>query len=119
MRWFLAIALFVFACEAHADCVISPVEFFPDRNDHVSAQVRTDPESFCVSSFREGPGYHFTSVSVALPPKHGVIATLGENRFAYHALPNDRGRDSYEIRACADVGKRHGCSRLTYLVTVD
>jgi drug/metabolite transporter superfamily protein YnfA len=51
-------------------------------------------------------------------PKHGVIATLGENHFAYHAFANYHGPDEYVIRACATVGERQGCSKLTYQVVV-
>ena len=101
-----------------AVCSFSPYAFFPDRNDRVQIQVQTDAESFCDNSFREGPGYRFTSVTVATPPKHGVIATLGENHFAYHAFAHTHGPDEYVIRACADVGGRLGCSKLTYEIVV-
>jgi len=103
---------------ALAKCYFSPYTFFPDRNDHVRILVQTDAESFCDNSFREGPGYHFTSVTVASLPKHGIIATLGENHFAYHAFANYNGSDQYVIRACAVVGDRQGCSQLTYQVLV-
>jgi hypothetical protein len=103
---------------ALARCAFSPYEFFPDRNDHVKIQVQTDAESFCDNSFREGPGYRFTSVTVARLPSHGLIARLGENHFAYHAFPNYSGPDEYVIRACAIVGQRRGCSKLTYQVVV-
>ncbi len=103
---------------ALAKCSFSPYEFFPDRNDHVRIQVQTDVESFCDNSFREGPGYRFTSVTVAKLPKHGLIATIGANHLAYHAFPNYKGPDEYVIRACAVVGERQGCSKLTYQVVV-
>lgn len=103
---------------ALARCSFSPYEFFPDRNDHLRILVQTDAESFCDNSFREGPGYHFTSVTVARLPRRGLIAKLGENHFAYHAFPNYSGPDEYVIRACAIVGKRRGCSKLTYQVVV-
>lgn len=103
---------------ALAKCSFSPFMFFPDRNDHVRILAQTDAESFCDNSLREGPGYHFTSVTVASPPKHGIIASLGENHFAYHAFANYNGSDQYVIRACAIVGDRKGCSQLTYQVVV-
>lgn len=103
---------------ATAGCAFSPYAFFPDRNDRVRIQVQTDAESFCDNSFREGPGYRFTSVTVAKLPRHGVIATLGESHFAYHAFANYRGPDEYVIRACADVAGRRGCSELTYEIAV-
>jgi hypothetical protein len=111
-------ALFVTQYGALAKCSFSPYAFFPDRNDHVRIQVQTDVESFCDNSFREGPGYHFTSVTVAQPPRHGLIATIGENHFAYHAFPKYNGPDEYVIRACAAVRDRQGCSKLTYQVVV-
>jgi hypothetical protein len=103
---------------ARADCRFSPFAFFPDRNDTVHVRVATDGESFCDNSFREGPGYTFTKVTVVKAPPHGIVATLGPNHYAYRALPNYRGRDSYTIRACANVGARKGCSTLIYDVTV-
>jgi len=103
---------------AIARCSFSPYSFFPDRNDSVRILVQTDMESFCDNSFREGPGYHLTSVAVASLPKRGLIATLGENHFAYHAFANYHGPDEYVIRACAVVGERNGCSKLTYQVVV-
>ena len=101
-----------------AGCSFRPYAFFPDRNDRVQVQVQTDAESFCDNSFREGPGYHFTSVTVATLPKHGLIATLGENHFAYHPFANYHGPDEYVIHACAIVGGRRGCSKLTYKIVV-
>jgi hypothetical protein len=103
---------------ARADCAFSPVAFFPDRNDRVHIRVATDAESYCDNSFREGPGYQFTNVSVARAPRHGLVATLGENHFAYHAFADYQGPDQYTIRACAIVGKRKGCSTLIYDVTI-
>ncbi len=78
----------------------------------------TDAESFCDNSFREGPGYRFTNISLVKAPPHGIVATLGPNHFEYHAMPNYRGADQYTIRACAVVGARRGCSTLVYNVTV-
>ncbi len=103
---------------ARAECSFSPYTFFPDRNDRVHVIVHTDAASFCDNSFREGPGYHFTTVSVVQVPPHGLIATLGPHHFTYHALPNFSGQDRYTIRACATVGVRKGCSTLVYDVTV-
>jgi len=113
-----SVLLIVSHSGAMAGCSFSPYAFFPDRNDRVQVQVQTDAESFCDNSFREGPGYHFTSVKVATLPKHGLIATLGENHFAYHPLANYHGPDEYVIRACAIVGMRRGCSKLTYKIIV-
>jgi hypothetical protein len=106
------------ATAARAECHLSPFAFFPDRNDRVRVQAVTDDQSFCDNSFREGPGYTFTKVSVASPPPHGIIATLGPNHFEYHAMPGYKGRDRYTIRACATVGAKMGCSTLTYNITV-
>jgi hypothetical protein len=103
---------------ARADCAFSPHTFFPDRNDRVHVRVETDGESFCDNSFREGPGYHFIDVSLVKAPPHGLVATLGDNHYAYHAAPNYRGRDQYTIRACAIVGEHKGCSTLIYDVTI-
>ncbi|WP_158817983.1 hypothetical protein [Methylocapsa sp. S129] len=103
---------------AKADCTLSPFAFFPDRNDRVEVTEVTDDKSFCDNSFREGPGYRFTDVSVVEAPPHGLIATLGPHHFAYHSMPNYRGSDQYSIRACATVGERKGCSTLIYNVTV-
>jgi hypothetical protein len=103
---------------ARAECAFSPFSFFPDRNDTVHVQVATDNESYCDNSFREGPGYRFTNVSVTKAPRHGVIATLGPNHFAYHPFANYHGNDQYTIRACAIVGQRKGCSTLIYEVMV-
>jgi hypothetical protein len=116
---FIALPLLVVsAAGARADCQLSPFAFFPDRNDTVHVQVVTDDKSFCDNSFREGPGYAFTKVTVTKAPPHGLVATLGPNHFAYRALPDYRGRDQYAIRACADVGSRKGCSTLIYDVIV-
>jgi hypothetical protein len=103
---------------AHAACSFSPFAFFPDRNDRVEIAAATDSESFCDNSFREGSGYRFTDITVIKAPPHGLIATLGSNHFAYHAMPNFKGGDQYAIRACAIVGDRKGCSTLIYNVTV-
>jgi hypothetical protein len=114
-----AILLVVSAASvARAECKVDPVEFFPDRNDTAHIRTVTDVQSFCDNSFREGPGYKFTDVSVAQLPKHGLIETIGPNHFAYHAFPDYHGLDQYTIRACAVVGKRKGCSTLIYEVTV-
>ncbi|MBV8564463.1 MAG: hypothetical protein JO273_03295 [Methylobacteriaceae bacterium] len=102
----------------HAECRFSPFSFFPDRNDSVRVEVATDTNSFCDNSFREGPGYKFTKISVVSAPPHGIIATLGPMHYAYHALPNFKGTDQYTLKACAVVQGRHGCSTLTYVVTV-
>ena len=110
--------LAVMSAAAHAECKFSPFAFFPDRNDAVVVHVTTDAASYCDNSFREGPGYAFTKVSVVKAPPHGIIATLGPNHFAYRPFPNYRGRDAYTIRACANVGPRKGCSTLHYAVTV-
>jgi len=114
----LAAPLLTAAASARAECAMSPYAFFPDRNDHVQISMETDDKSFCDNSFREGPGYRFTSVTLAKAPPHGVVATLGPNHFAYHAMANYRGPDQYTIRACAIVGARKGCSTLVYNVTV-
>jgi len=106
------------ATTARTECSLSPFVFFPDRNDRVRAVAETDAASFCDNSFREGPGYRFTKVSVVQVPRHGLIATLGPNHLAYRALPNFSGQDRYTIRACATVGARKGCSTLIYDVTV-
>jgi hypothetical protein len=103
---------------AQAACSFSPFAFFPDRNDRVEIAAVTDGESFCDNSFREGPGYRFTDVTIVKAPPHGLIATLGPNHFEYHAMPNFTGSDQYVIRACAIVGERKGCSTLIYNVTV-
>jgi len=103
---------------ARAKCSMSPYAFFPDRNDRVRIAVETDAASFCDNSFREGPGYRFTKVSVVQAPPHGVIATLGPNHFAYHPFAHYSGPDRYVIRACATAGARKGCSTLVYDVTV-
>jgi hypothetical protein len=103
---------------ARAECSLSPFAFFPDRNDRVEVAAVTDDHSFCDNSFRAGPGYRFTDVSIVEAAPHGLIATLGPNHFAYHSLPNFRGSDRYTIRACAIVGDRKGCSTLVYNVTV-
>jgi hypothetical protein len=103
---------------AKADCSLGPFAFFPDRNDRVQVAEVTDDKSFCDNSFREGPGYRFTGVSIVKAPPHGLIATLGPNHFAYHSMPNFKGSDQYTIRACAVVGARRGCSTLIYNVTV-
>ncbi len=103
---------------ARAECSFKPYAFFPDRNDTVHIQVATDTGSFCDNSFREGPGYRFTEVSVTNAPPHGVIATLGPHHFAYHPFADFHGNDQYTIRACAIVGQRKGCSTLIYEVTV-
>jgi hypothetical protein len=103
---------------ARSECAFSPFAFFPDRNGRVHVPVQTDGEGFCDNSFREGPGYRFTDVSVVKHPPHGMVATLGANHYAYHALPKYKGRDQYTIRACANVGERKGCSTLIYDVTV-
>ena len=103
---------------ARAECTFSPFSFFPDRNDTVHVQVSTDSESYCDNSFREGPGYRFTNVSVTKAPRHGLIATVGPNHFAYHPFSNYQGNDQYSIRACAIVGQRKGCSTLIYEVMV-
>jgi hypothetical protein len=84
----------------------------------VHVRTVTDVESFCDNSFREGPGYKFTEVSVAQVPKHGLIATIGPNHFAHHAFPSYHGPDQYTIRACAVVNKPNGCSNLIYEVRV-
>ena len=115
----LAIALFAaMGAAASAECTFSPFAFFPDRNDFVRVKVATDDKSFCDNSFREGPGYQFTRVTIQKPPPHGIIATVGPNHYTYHAFPNYRGQDQYAIRACANVGTRKGCSTLIYDVTV-
>ena len=101
-----------------AACSLGPFAFFPDRNDRVEVAAVTDGESFCDNSFRAGPGYRFTDVSVVKAPPHGLIARLGLNHFAYHPMPNFKGDDQYAIRACAIVGHRSGCSTLIYNVTV-
>jgi hypothetical protein len=112
------VLLLAAATAARADCKVDPVEFFPDRNDTVHIRTVTDIESFCDNSFREGPGYKFTDVSVARLPQHGLIETRGPHHFRYHAFPDRHGADQYTIRACAIVGKRKGCSTLIYDVTV-
>jgi hypothetical protein len=120
-RLLLAALLLIAAAatsSARADCALSSVAFFPDRNDRVHIRVETDAESYCDNSFREGPGYQFTSVSVAKAPRYGLVATLGPNHFAYHAFANYKGPDQYMIRACAIVGQRKGCSTLIYDVTI-
>ena len=92
--FFAALLMIVAATSsARAGCSMSPFEFFPDRNDRVHILIQTDAGSFCDNSFREGPGYRFTDVSVIKPPPHGLVATLGTNHFAYHALPNYKGPD--------------------------
>jgi hypothetical protein len=108
----LALPLLFAAGGAHAECQLSPFEFFPDRNDTVRVRATTD------NPFREGPGYSFTSVTVTKYPPNGIVATLGPNHFEYHAKPGFHGRDQYTIRACATVGARKGCSTLIYDVTV-
>lgn len=106
------------ASAAHAACHFSPVAFFPERNDHVTVQVTTDPGSFCAMAFREGPGYRFTSAAFAKAPPHGVLAQTGPTAFLYRPFDHYRGHDVYAIEMCADVGNEHGCSTLTYEVEV-
>lgn len=114
----MSISLALPISDALAACTYSPYAFFPERNDRVRIPVQTDVESYCENSFREGPGYHFTSVKIAKLPVHGIIVNLGENRFAYRPFPDYHGADEYVVRACAVVGKKRGCSELTYQIVV-
>jgi hypothetical protein len=50
------------AVDTRAECVFSPFEFFPDRNDVVHVAVESNGKGLCDISFREGPGYRFTDV---------------------------------------------------------
>jgi len=106
------------ASPGRAACLLHAHEFFPERNDRVHVRVETDTKSFCDNSFREGPGYRFTDVSLVKASRQGLVATLGPNHFEYHAFPNRSGSDQYTIRACATVGERRGCSTLIYEVTI-
>src|SRR5208337_3015307 len=45
--------------DARAECVFSPFEFFPDRNDVVHVAVESNGKGLCDISFREGPGYRY------------------------------------------------------------
>ena len=108
----LALPLLLGPAVARAECRLEPFAFFPDRNDTVHARGVTDDQSFCDNSFREGPGYKFTSVTLVKPPPHGIVATLGPGHFEYHALPGYKGRDQYTIRACATVGARESMGAL-------
>jgi hypothetical protein len=111
--------LFAFgAVDASAECVFSPFEFFPDRNDVVHVAVESNGKGLCDISFREGPGYRFTDVRANRFPPHGIIAALSRNHYAYAPLPDFKGRDQFVVRACAIVGERKGCSTLIYDVTV-
>jgi hypothetical protein len=106
------------AIGARAECVFSPYEFFPDRNDVVHIAVASDGKGSCDLSFREGPGYRFTDVRPKVYPPHGIIATLGLNHFEYFPKPDFKGGDQFIVRACAIVGGRKGCSTLIYDVTI-
>ena len=109
---FAAFLIAFSAVDARAECVFSPFEFFPDRNDVVHVAVESNGKGLCDISFREGPGYRFTDVRANRLPPHGIIATLGRNHYAYAPLPDFKGRDQFMFRACAIVGERKGCSTL-------
>jgi hypothetical protein len=93
---------------ARAACQFSPFSFFPDRNDQVQIQL----------TFKEGPGYKFTSASFLKAPPHGVLAKTGPTKFLYLPFTGYQGNDSYAIKICAIVQGRSGCSSLTYVVDV-
>jgi len=103
---------------AGAACHFSPYSFFPDRNDQVHIEVTTESGQSCAMAFKEGPGYNFTSASFLKAPPHGVLAKTGATKFLYLPLTGYKGHDSNEIKICAIVNGRSGCSSLTYIVDV-
>jgi hypothetical protein len=103
---------------AGAACHFSPYSFFPDRNDQVQIQVTTETGQSCAMAFKEGPGYNFTSASFLKAPPHGVLAKTGATKFLYLPFTGYKGPDSYEIKICATVQGRSGCSSLIYVVDV-
>ena len=113
-----AAVLFLTAGAAQAECKYPVFDFFPEKNGAVSIDMVAVAGTPCTHNFGEGPGYHFTSVGVALRPEHGSLVKQGGARFVYTPKAGFAGKDAYMINICATKGEQKGCSALAFLVEV-
>lgn len=104
---------------ARAACQFSPYAFFPDRNDTVDIAVRVSAGAPCVMGFQEGPGYHFTGAHFLSGPSLGILAKTGPTQFTYFTVRERTGADHYEVKICATVRGRNGCSTLRFNAEVE
>ena len=112
-----AVALLA-ATGARAECKYPVFDFFPEKNGGVTVDTVAVAGTPCTHNFREGPGYHFTSVGVALKPEHGRLAKQGGARFVYTPTAGYAGKDAYMIQICATKGEQKGCTGIAFLVDV-
>lgn len=114
-----AAAVTIFAAGgARAECKYPVFDFFPERNGGVTVDTIAVAGTPCTHNFKEGPGYRFTSVGVALAPDHGRLSKQGRARFVYTPKAGYSGKDAYMIHICATKGEQKGCSAIAFLVDV-
>jgi hypothetical protein len=102
---------------ALADCAFPTFSYFPDKNDFVVVEAAVSAGTFCRHNFAEGPGYHFTKLTVGKPPEHGTLRRRG-NAFVYTPAKSFKGKDAYIIYICARKdGGGNGCSTVAYVST--
>lgn len=96
---------------SEAACVYKPFEFFPDKNDGVIVSAVVEKDTSCQHKFKEGRGYHFTSVEIdGAQPLNGEVKKLGDGEFFYTPKPGFVGDDVYVFKICATKDKAKGCS---------
>ncbi len=113
----VVVALFA-AAPARAECTYPVFDFFPERNGGVTVDTVAVAGTPCAHNFGEGPGYHFTSVAIALKPEHGRLQRQGGARFVYTPTSGYSGKDAYMIQICATKGAQKGCTGIAFLVDV-
>jgi tetratricopeptide (TPR) repeat protein len=115
--YFAAIAASaLLSTHSHAACVYPPFEFHPEENGGVEVPVKVDAGSSCRHNFAEGPGYHFTGVTIDQKPLYGTLQQTGKNAFLYTPGPGAKDADVYTFNICATKGKQSGCSLIIFNV---
>ncbi len=114
----LAGAFGLFSLPALAECQYPNFAYHPERNDGAVVDVKMAADGLCNHSFAEGPGYHFTGISVTMQPKHGKLVR-SEHGYTYVPTKGFKGQDGYMIKVCASKdGGGQGCSGIGYVTTV-
>lgn len=114
-----AVAAFLGAGAARAECSYPPFEFFPEKGGAVTVNMTAVAGTPCTHNFKEGPGYRFTAVErLPVGAEHGRMKKLGRAHYVYTPQAGYSGSDAYMFRICATKGKAWGCTSIAFLVDV-
>lgn len=100
-----------------AGCHVFSYSFDPYLNDHVSPKATTN-DGTCSHMYRPADLTVFTSSSIVVPPRHGILKKTGAYIYEYAATAGYKGVDTYTTKVCGYQRSQRGCSLISYTVTM-